>query len=44
MKNLGPRLRGDDDTLSPGYVKLNNSGRPFDLTIAMSALDIQDGI
>ena len=23
MKNLGPRLRGDDKFLSPSYVKLN---------------------
>jgi hypothetical protein len=23
MKSLGPRLRGDDELLSPGYVKLN---------------------
>ena len=24
MKNLGPRLRGNDERLSPSYVKLNN--------------------
>jgi len=24
MRNLGPRLRGDDELLSPSYVKLNS--------------------